>query len=125
MNKQTTLPQLLLGPTHNPCKAAQTVGRCYGVSRVKQLGTLPLLAAYYSGAGVLYFGEVPALCFSANHKVRTETGTATVIGGAKHAEIKHHRLRPETGTPHPSAAHAKRYWMVRIKRFELLPHLLL
>ncbi len=70
-------------PTHNPCEATQTVGRCYGVSRVKQFGTLPLLAACYRVAGVLCFGEVPALCFSANNKVRTETGTATTIGEAR------------------------------------------
>ena len=70
-------------PTHNPCEAAQTVGRCYGVSHVKQFGTLPLLAACYRVAGVLCFGEVPALCFSANNKVRTETGTVTTIGEAR------------------------------------------
>ena len=66
-------------PTHNPCEATQTVGRCYGFSRVKQFGTLPLLAACYSLSGVLCFGEIAALCFSANNKVRT----AKLIGGAR------------------------------------------
>ena len=80
MTKHTTLPL----PTHNPCEATQTVGRCYGVSRVKQFGTLPLLAeTCYSLSGVLCFGEVAALCSSFNSKAQTATGTATVIGGAR------------------------------------------
>ena len=106
-------------PTHNPCEAAQTVGRCYRVSRVKQFGALPLLAACYRVAGVLCFGEVAALCFSANNKVRTETGTATAIGEARTRKASFTDSAPKQAHRTPSAAHANRYWIARIKRFEV------